>query len=66
MLKDRKGNSFEIATLLCSILIGFGFPAMVVSGYATREVTHNDQRRVTCPYKIDEKKVLSATKSILF
>ncbi|CAO1418704.1 unnamed protein product [Diamesa tonsa] len=60
VLKDRKGNSFEIATLLCSILIGFGFPAMVVSGYATREVTHNDQRRVTCPYKIDEKKEIIA------
>lgn len=45
-----------MATLLCSILIGFGFPAMVVSGYATREVTTNDQRRVKCPY-IPEKKV---------
>lgn len=50
VLKSRKGNSFEMATLLASILIGFGFPAMVVSGYATREVTTNDQRRVKCPY----------------
>jgi hypothetical protein len=39
-----------MSTLLCSILIGYGFPAMVVSGYATREVTCNDQRRVKCPY----------------
>lgn len=38
------------------MLIGFGFPAMVVSGYATREVTTNDQRRVKCPY-IPEVKV---------
>lgn len=43
-----------MATLLCSILIGFGFPAMVVSGYATREVTTNDQRRVVCPYIPEE------------
>lgn len=50
VLKSRKGNSFEMATLLCSILIGFGFPAMIVSGYATKEVTSNDQRRVKCPY----------------
>lgn len=50
VLKARTGNSFEMATLLCSILIGFGFPALVVSGYATREVTMNDQRRVKCPY----------------
>jgi Transglutaminase-like superfamily len=55
VLKTRKGNSFEIATLLCSILIGFGFPAMVVCGYATREVTTNDQRRVKCPYIPEEK-----------
>jgi len=50
VLKLRKGNSYEMATLLCSILIGFGFPALVVSGYATREMTTNDQRRVACPY----------------
>lgn len=50
VLKSRIGNSFELATLLCSLMIGFGFPAMVVSGYATREVTTNDQRRVKCPY----------------
>lgn len=43
-----------MATLLCSILIGLGFPAMVVSGYATREVTTNDQRRVKCPYVPEE------------
>lgn len=55
VLKSRRGNSFEMTTLLCSILIGFGFPAMVVSGYATREVTKNDQRRVKCPYIPEEK-----------
>lgn len=49
LLKRRKGNSFEIATLLCSLLIGTGFSAYVVSGYASREVTLNDQRRVLCP-----------------
>lgn len=54
VLKSRSGNSFEMATLLCSVLIGFGFPAMVVSGYATREVTRNDQRRVKCPYVPEE------------
>lgn len=43
-----------MATLLCSVLVGFGFPAMVVSGYATREVTKNDQRRVKCPYVPEE------------
>lgn len=50
ILKRRCGNSLEMATLLCSFLIGSGFPAMVVSGYATREVTTNDQTRVVCPF----------------
>lgn len=51
LLRRRKGNSFEMATLLCSMLIGSGFrTAVVVSGYATREVANNDQRRVECPY----------------
>lgn len=38
-----------MATLLGSILIGAGFNAFVVSGYATREVTSNNQTRVNCP-----------------
>lgn len=46
-----------MATLLCSLLIGNSFPAYVVSGYATREVTNNDQRRVKCPIDPDEKEV---------
>lgn len=50
VLRRRKANSFELATLLCSYLIGNGFAACVVSGYATREIVNNDQRRVACPY----------------
>ena len=47
-----------MATLLCSILIGVGFSsAIVVSGYATREVANNDQRRVVCPYKLGHNEV---------
>lgn len=38
-----------MATLLCSLLIGHGFDAFVVSGYASREVTTNNQSRVLCP-----------------
>ncbi|XP_053679794.1 coiled-coil domain-containing protein lobo [Anopheles nili] len=50
VLKRRRANSFELATLLCSFLIGNGFAACVVSGYATREVVTNDQQRVPCPF----------------
>lgn len=49
LLKKRSGNVFEMATLLCSLLIGNRYAAMVVSGYASREVTKNDQQRIICP-----------------
>lgn len=38
-----------MATLLCSLLLGSNFNAFVVSGYAVREVTQNNQTRVVCP-----------------
>lgn len=49
MLKIRSGNCFEMATLLCSLLIANRYGAMVVSGYASREVTNKNQQRVICP-----------------
>lgn len=49
LLKTRHGNCFEIATLLCSILIGNRYAAMVVSGYASREVSNYDLKRVVYP-----------------
>lgn len=53
-LRKRRGNSFEIATLLCSMLIGAGYPAMVVSGVARAETVFNDQRNVPYPHQIKE------------
>ncbi|TDG39687.1 hypothetical protein AWZ03_013891 [Drosophila navojoa] len=41
-----------MATLLASMLIGAGHPAMVVSGVARQETVHNDQRNVPYPYPI--------------
>lgn len=38
-----------MAVLLCSLLIANRYGALVVSGYASREVANNDQKRVTCP-----------------
>lgn len=41
-----------MATLLASMLIGAGHPAVVVSGVARQETVHNDQRNVPYPYPI--------------
>ena len=49
VLKRQKGNCFEYSTLLCSLLIGVGYDAYVVNGYATRETCLMDERREICP-----------------
>ncbi|XP_066249552.1 dynein regulatory complex subunit 7 [Euwallacea similis] len=45
----QSGHSFEIATVLCSILVGAGYDAYVVSGYAIKDVTEKIMCRVDCP-----------------
>ncbi|XP_020282384.1 dynein regulatory complex subunit 7 isoform X2 [Pseudomyrmex gracilis] len=52
VLHFQKGNSFEYATLLVSLLLGQGYNAFVVSGYASREQTLCDMTRKTCPYLV--------------
>ncbi|EDW33849.1 GL21935, partial [Drosophila persimilis] len=54
LLRKRRGNSFEMATLLASMLIGAGHPALVVSGVAREEVVVNDQIGVSYPFPILE------------
>lgn len=49
VLKRQKGNCFEYSTLLCSLLVGAGFDAYVVSGYATHETCLADESREICP-----------------
>ncbi len=49
VLKEQRGNCFDFATLLTILLIGAGYDAYVVSGYATREACNMDQSRANCP-----------------
>lgn len=49
ILKRQKGNCFGYSTLLCSLLIGAGYDAYVVSGYATKETCLMDETREICP-----------------
>jgi len=39
----QAGDSFDMSTLLCSMLLGVGYNAYVVVGYAPRDVTLNNQ-----------------------
>ena len=48
-LKDHTGDSFDMAMLLCSFLLGAGYDAYVVNGYAPKHVTLRDQSRTPVP-----------------
>lgn len=48
-LKRHTGDCFDLSTLLCSLLIGSGYDAYVVSGYAPRHITLRDQSNTPCP-----------------
>ncbi|XP_012275653.1 dynein regulatory complex subunit 7 isoform X2 [Orussus abietinus] len=50
VLTTHRGNSFECATFLVSLLLGEGYNAYVVSGYASREQVRCDMTKRTCPY----------------
>lgn len=43
------GDCFDICTVLCSLLLGAGFDAYVVAGYAPLAVTISDQTSAVCP-----------------
>lgn len=43
LLYWQKGDCFDISTLLVSLLIGVGYNAFCVCGYAKKHVTLNDQ-----------------------
>ncbi|XP_053575515.1 dynein regulatory complex subunit 7 [Bombina bombina] len=49
ILNLQKGNCFDFSILLCSLLLGAGYDAYCVSGYATREMCLVDETREVCP-----------------
>ncbi|NXF36032.1 DRC7 protein, partial [Nyctibius bracteatus] len=49
ILKYQRGNCFDYSVLLCSMLIGAGYDAYCVHGYATREICTLDETLEPCP-----------------
>jgi len=64
IIKRQKGNCFEYSTLLCSLLIGAGYDAYVVSGYANRETCLMDEAREICPMLKKKVQVKQETKTV--
>ncbi|KAM8984282.1 dynein regulatory complex subunit 7 isoform 5-T7 [Ara ararauna] len=48
-LKRQRGNCFDFSLLLCSMLIGAGYDAYCVQGYATLETCTLDETQELCP-----------------
>ena len=55
-LQDYTGDCFDIAILLCSFLLGAGYDAYVVHGYAPRTITLRDQSHTAVPIVIGTNK----------
>uniref|UniRef100_A0A672NRD5 Dynein regulatory complex subunit 7-like n=1 Tax=Sinocyclocheilus grahami TaxID=75366 RepID=A0A672NRD5_SINGR len=49
VLQTQRGTCFDFSIVLCSLLLGAGYNAYCVSGYATKEMCLLDQSRQECP-----------------
>lgn len=49
ILKYQRGNCFDFSVLLCSLLVGAGYDAYCVQGYATRQLCTLDETLELCP-----------------
>ncbi|KAM8946026.1 dynein regulatory complex subunit 7 [Pelodytes ibericus] len=58
VLCRQLGNCFDFSVLLCSLLLGAGYDAYCVSGYASREMCLMDESRDHCPLLLKQKESL--------
>ncbi|KAL0234455.1 hypothetical protein PCE1_001491 [Barthelona sp. PCE] len=65
LLNEQVGNSIDMSILLCSLLIGFGYDAYVVIGYAVERITQGDRRLERCPFLEEEEKKAVEKKRVL-
>lgn len=49
VLKWQAGDCFDLSIALCSLLIGVGYDAYCVSGFAPRFITTRNEARSACP-----------------
>ena len=63
VLKRQTGNCFDYSIFLCSLLIGVGYDAYCMCGYATQDVALLNQIRKTCP-ELEEKEEVRGDSSI--
>jgi hypothetical protein len=49
VMEWQAGDCFDLANVLCSLLLGVGYDAYVCVGYAPKFITVNDQSGTICP-----------------
>mmetsp|Transcript_36122 Transcript_36122/g.81720 ORF Transcript_36122/g.81720 Transcript_36122/m.81720 type:complete len:855 (+) Transcript_36122:52-2616(+) len=49
VLRSQAGDCFDMSIALCSMLIGVGYDAYCVSGFAPRYITTRNEARSACP-----------------
>ncbi|XP_034045104.1 dynein regulatory complex subunit 7 [Thalassophryne amazonica] len=64
VLKNQRGTCFEFSTLLCSLLLGVGYDAYCVCGYAAKDMCLLDQSMQTCPLMETEQKVVMSEQNV--
>ncbi|MEW5310705.1 MAG: hypothetical protein WDW38_002476 [Sanguina aurantia] len=62
VLNHQAGDCFDLSVVLASLLIGAGYHALVVVGYAPTDVTLNDQSATQCPVLEREKMAAAGVK----
>ena len=53
VLNWQAGDCFDLAIVLCSLLIGTGYDAYVVYGNAPKAITTKDESVMECPFNTD-------------
>lgn len=64
VLDSHVGDCFDLANLLCSFLLGAGYDALIVHGYAPGYITLRDQTKTQCPMIVKEIESSSSKQSI--
>lgn len=64
VLSWQAADPFDAAIVLCSLLLGAGYNAYVVMGYAPLAVTLNDQSNTECPFWQDADAVPGTASSV--
>ena len=54
IMKERQGNAFDYCFILASVLIGVGYDAYIINGYAAAAICTGDESKRICPLLLQD------------